>query len=78
MGGANAPRSREEGADTIVWLATLPDGSPTGGFWRDRQWFRSPTSLRLPLANGGSDPSPQRVSRVYQATLNDAIACRKH
>ncbi|MDZ7957320.1 MAG: SDR family oxidoreductase [Aulosira sp. DedQUE10] len=37
MGGANAPRTLEQGADTIVWLATLPDGSPTGGFFRDRQ-----------------------------------------
>ena len=36
MGGESAPRSPEQGADTIVWLATLPDGSPTGGFFRDR------------------------------------------
>ncbi|MFN8488393.1 MAG: SDR family NAD(P)-dependent oxidoreductase [Caldilineaceae bacterium] len=27
----------EEGADTIVWLATLPDGGPNGGFFRDRK-----------------------------------------
>ena len=25
------------GADTIVWLATLPDDGPTGGFFRDRR-----------------------------------------
>jgi NAD(P)-dependent dehydrogenase (short-subunit alcohol dehydrogenase family) len=37
MGGQNAPRSTEQGADTIVWLATLPDNGPTGGFFRDRQ-----------------------------------------
>ena len=37
MGGANAARSIEEGADTIVWLATLPEGSPSGGFFRDRK-----------------------------------------
>ena len=37
MGGPSAPRSPEEGADTIVWLATLPDGGPTGGFFRDRR-----------------------------------------
>jgi NAD(P)-dependent dehydrogenase (short-subunit alcohol dehydrogenase family) len=37
MGGMNADRSLEEGADGIVWLATLPDGGPTGGFFRDRQ-----------------------------------------
>ncbi len=37
MGGANATRTPEQGADTIVWLATLPDDGPTGGFFRDRQ-----------------------------------------
>ncbi len=37
MGGANADRSPEEGADTAVWLATLPDDGPTGGFFRDRK-----------------------------------------
>jgi NAD(P)-dependent dehydrogenase (short-subunit alcohol dehydrogenase family) len=36
MGGAGAPRSVEEGADTAVWLATLPDGGPSGVFFRDR------------------------------------------
>lgn len=36
MGGANAPRSVREGADTIVWLATLPDNGPSGGFFQDR------------------------------------------
>ena len=37
MGGAGASRSIEEGVDTIVWLATLPDGGPSGLFCRDRQ-----------------------------------------
>jgi NAD(P)-dependent dehydrogenase (short-subunit alcohol dehydrogenase family) len=37
MGGSGAPRSVEQGADTVVWLATLPDGGPTGGFFRDRR-----------------------------------------
>jgi NAD(P)-dependent dehydrogenase (short-subunit alcohol dehydrogenase family) len=37
MGGRGAPRSVEEGADTAVWLATLPDDGPTGGFFKDRQ-----------------------------------------
>jgi NAD(P)-dependent dehydrogenase (short-subunit alcohol dehydrogenase family) len=37
MGGPSAPRSPQEGADTIVWLATLPDGGPTGGFFHDRE-----------------------------------------
>ena len=37
MGGREAPRTPEEGADTIVWLATLPEDGPTGGFFRDRE-----------------------------------------
>jgi NAD(P)-dependent dehydrogenase (short-subunit alcohol dehydrogenase family) len=37
MGGRHAPRSVAEGADTIVWLATLPDRGPTGGFFKDRK-----------------------------------------
>jgi NAD(P)-dependent dehydrogenase (short-subunit alcohol dehydrogenase family) len=37
MGGSAAPRSVEEGADTAVWLATLPDDGPTGGYFRDRR-----------------------------------------
>jgi NAD(P)-dependent dehydrogenase (short-subunit alcohol dehydrogenase family) len=37
MGGPNAPRSVDQGADTIVWLATLPDDGPTGGFFSDRK-----------------------------------------
>lgn len=36
MGGSGATRSVEEGADTIVWLATLGPDGPTGGFFRDR------------------------------------------
>ena len=37
MGGPSAPRSPQEGADTIVWLATLPDRGPSGKFFRDRR-----------------------------------------
>jgi NAD(P)-dependent dehydrogenase (short-subunit alcohol dehydrogenase family) len=37
MGGSSAPKSAEEGADTAVWLATLPDDGPTGGFFRNRE-----------------------------------------
>lgn len=37
MGGPNASRSVEEGADTPVWLALLPEDGPTGGFFRDRR-----------------------------------------
>jgi NAD(P)-dependent dehydrogenase (short-subunit alcohol dehydrogenase family) len=37
MGGDGAPRSVEEGADTPVWLATLPDGGPSGQLFLDRK-----------------------------------------
>ena len=37
MGGSSASRPVEEGADTPVWLATLPDDGPTGGFFKDRE-----------------------------------------
>lgn len=37
VGGPRAPRSVEQGTDTIVWLSTLPDGGPTGGFFHDRK-----------------------------------------
>ncbi len=35
LGGADAPRTVEEGVDTTLWLATLRDDGPTGGFFRD-------------------------------------------
>lgn len=37
MGSEAAPLSVEEGADTPVWLATLPDGGPNGGFFNSRK-----------------------------------------
>ena len=36
MGGPSAPTSVAEGADTAVWLATLPDDGPTDGFFYQR------------------------------------------
>ncbi len=36
MGGKAATRSVAEGADTALFLATLPDDGPTAGFFRDR------------------------------------------
>jgi NAD(P)-dependent dehydrogenase (short-subunit alcohol dehydrogenase family) len=36
MGGQfGAKKSVEDGASGVVWLATLPDDGPTGGFFRD-------------------------------------------
>ncbi len=37
MGGGNADRSPEQGADCAVWLATSADSNLSGGFYRDRQ-----------------------------------------
>jgi len=37
MGGSAAPRSVAQGADTIVWCATLPRGGPSGRFFHDRK-----------------------------------------
>ncbi len=37
MGGPEANLSPEEGADTALWLATLPEDGPTGGFFRRRK-----------------------------------------
>jgi NAD(P)-dependent dehydrogenase (short-subunit alcohol dehydrogenase family) len=37
MGGSGATRSVEEGAEALVWAATLPNSGPTGGFFQDRR-----------------------------------------
>jgi NAD(P)-dependent dehydrogenase (short-subunit alcohol dehydrogenase family) len=37
MGGEEAPRTVEEGADTAVWLCQLPSNGATGQFFRDRK-----------------------------------------
>ena len=37
LGGRDAPRTTQEGADTIIWLAGLPKDGPTGGNFRDRE-----------------------------------------
>ena len=37
MGGVEAPRTVAQGADTAIWLATLPGDGPSGGFFRDRK-----------------------------------------
>jgi hypothetical protein len=37
MGGPNANRSPEEGADTPVWLSRFEPGFPGGLFWKDRE-----------------------------------------
>jgi len=37
MGGRSAHRTPEQGADTALFLATLPQAGPTGAFFRDRR-----------------------------------------
>ncbi|MEQ1576945.1 MAG: SDR family oxidoreductase [Hyphomicrobium sp.] len=37
LGGPDATRPVEEGAACPVWLATLPDSGPSGGFFRDNK-----------------------------------------
>ena len=35
--GLHGARTLAQGADTAVWLATLPDSGPTGKFFKDRE-----------------------------------------
>lgn len=37
MGGPNASRSVEKGAETPVWLARFESDAPSGRFWRDKE-----------------------------------------
>ena len=37
MGGSGAMRTVEEGAEALVWAATLPNNGPNGDFFRDRE-----------------------------------------
>jgi NAD(P)-dependent dehydrogenase (short-subunit alcohol dehydrogenase family) len=37
LGGMQAPRSPAQGAESAVWLATLPDDGPRGRLFRDRK-----------------------------------------
>ena len=37
MGGSGAPRSPEEAVDSLVWLASLAEDGPNGGFFRNRK-----------------------------------------
>jgi len=37
MGGEHAVKSVAKGVETTLWLATLPEDGPSGGFYRDMQ-----------------------------------------
>lgn len=45
IGGPDAPFTVEEGAETAVYLATLPDGGPTGGLFAEMRKFGGPLVL---------------------------------
>ena len=46
MGGENAPFTAEEGAETAVYLATLPDGGAQGLFFAEMRKFGGPIQLQ--------------------------------
>ena len=55
MGGSGAPRSVEQGADTIVWLATLPNGGPTARSARSvAAWISRSMSAMMLLSSSRS------------------------
>ena len=45
MGGANAPYTADEGAETAVFLATLPDGGAQGQFFAEMRKFGGAIAL---------------------------------
>lgn len=45
MGGSNAPFTADEGAETAVYLATLPEGGAQGQFFAEMRKFGGPISL---------------------------------
>ncbi len=45
MGGENAPFTANEGAETAVYLATLPDGGAQGKFFAEMRKFGGAISL---------------------------------
>lgn len=45
MGGSNAPFTADEGAETAVYLATLPEGGPQGQFFAEMRKFGGAVAL---------------------------------
>jgi NAD(P)-dependent dehydrogenase (short-subunit alcohol dehydrogenase family) len=52
-------RSSEEGADTLVWLATDPEGLVPGGYF----------AWRKPFVASGRSTGPARAARLWDASL---------
>jgi NAD(P)-dependent dehydrogenase (short-subunit alcohol dehydrogenase family) len=46
MGGEDAPFTAEQGAETAVYLATLPDGGAQGQFFAEMRHFGGPIKLQ--------------------------------
>lgn len=46
MGGENAPFTAEEGAETAIYLATLPDGGAQGQFFAEMRKFGGPVQVQ--------------------------------
>ena len=65
-GGASAPRSPKEGADTLVWLATLPDD---GRWWVFRDRRGSSVAARgmtiYPIQSTAAAPMPTSVAMLF-------------
>ncbi|NMH58570.1 SDR family NAD(P)-dependent oxidoreductase [Alteromonas ponticola] len=40
MGGKDAPRTPEQGAETAIWLGLLKDDGPNGSFFRDKKQIK--------------------------------------
>jgi NAD(P)-dependent dehydrogenase (short-subunit alcohol dehydrogenase family) len=45
MGGTDAPFTTEEGAQTAIYLATLPEGGSQGGFFAEMRKFGGPFAV---------------------------------
>ncbi len=45
MGGTSAPFTTEEGAETAIYLATLPEGGSQGGFFAEMRKFGGPFAV---------------------------------
>ena len=45
MGSESAPFTAAEGAETTVYLATLPDGGSQGGFFAEMRKFGGPITV---------------------------------
>jgi NAD(P)-dependent dehydrogenase (short-subunit alcohol dehydrogenase family) len=46
MGGPDAPFTAHEGAETAIYLATLPTGGPSGKFYAEMRKFGGPIELQ--------------------------------